>query len=63
MAGLSRVINEQAIGKLETNVQAMYMGEMVIEKGVDSMNSRSAEKSEVGNPTTNLRGKPGEIKV
>ena len=61
MAGLSRVINEQESGRLETNVQTMEMGEIKIEMGDDSMNSRSMGKSEVGNPTTttNLGARPG----
>ena len=53
--GLSRVINEQANGKLETNVQTVDMGGVKIEKDVDARYSRSMAKSEVGNPITNLR--------
>ena len=63
MARVSRVIHEQERGKLETNVQTVEMGEMEIEKGADSRNSRSMAESEVGNPATNLGEIPGGNKA
>ena len=62
MAELSRVINEKTIGKLETKGQTMEMGEMEIENGVDTRNSRSVAKSEGGNHATNLETIQGQSK-
>lgn len=40
MAGMGRVVNDQAIGKMESHVPTMGAGGFKIEKGGDSRNSR-----------------------
>ena len=62
MMEMSKAISEKTSGRLETNVQTVYMGGVKIGHGVDSRNLRPSEKTEVGIPTTKLGTAPGRNK-
>ena len=64
MMELSRVISEKTSGKLETNAQPVDMGEIKNWEGfLPSRELISVAKSEVGNPSANLRAILGGIKI
>ena len=60
----SRVINEQASGKFEAEAQAMDMGEMKIENGVNTRNLRSVENPKAEIMRRRIYGRyRGKIKI